>query len=323
MHRIPSFSGLARFAGAGATALLLALSATDAQAQNFGTTAVNGGLFISSGNLAGYSMNDRVIGASTRAGWYTANNRVALQRTLDNGANWLDILAVSAAGVLGVNPAGLGPADQVSLTVQGRLKSNSVSGGVWLGNAENALVGMNGPDQLGFYAYGNANAATGWNGSGWPLLINRNTGQVAIGVENAGKPTPKFAAGYALSVNGTIATEEVRVQVRTAWPDYVFAPSYALKPLGEVAAYLHANRHLPDVPSAAEVTKHGYELGSMDAVLLRKIEELTLYILKQEQQLQQLRAEAVAPGKSSSTEGRLAALEAEIEQLRRTVSAGK
>ncbi|GAA4355474.1 hypothetical protein GCM10023185_18340 [Hymenobacter saemangeumensis] len=84
-----------------------------------------------------------------------------------------------------------------------------------------------------------------------------------------------------LAVGGKIgAREAVHVmQLGVAWPDYVFAPAYELTPLPEVERYIQTHQHLPQVPSAAEVAAEGIELASMDATLLRKVEELTLYLI--------------------------------------------
>ena len=73
------------------------------------------------------------------------------------------------------------------------------------------------------------------------------------------------------------------------WSDYVFAEDYELKPLSEVEAFIDANNHLPDVPSETEIFENGVNLGQMDETLLRKIEELTLYVieLKKESDSQQ------------------------------------
>ena len=68
------------------------------------------------------------------------------------------------------------------------------------------------------------------------------------------------------------------------WPDYVFAPGYRLRPLSEVAQFVRANGHLPEVPSAATVQAEGLDLGATQAVLLKKIAELTLYLLELKQE---------------------------------------
>lgn len=109
------------------------------------------------------------------------------------------------------------------------------------------------------------------------LFTVRNSGNVGIGT-----PNPQSL----LSVNGTITAKQVTV-TQLGWSDYVFEPSYKLRSLPAVESYIQANRHLPDVPSAAEVGKNGVDIGETQASLLRKIEELTLYAIAQEKQLQQ------------------------------------
>lgn len=81
-----------------------------------------------------------------------------------------------------------------------------------------------------------------------------------------------------LSVNGRIRAQEVKVE-NGNWPDYVFEKSYALSPLEEIEKHIQQNGHLPGIPSAAEVKANGIDLGEMNAKLLKKIEELTLYMI--------------------------------------------
>jgi hypothetical protein len=92
--------------------------------------------------------------------------------------------------------------------------------------------------------------------------------------------------GYRLAVNGKILTDEVMVKHPDTWPDYVFEPDYKLLTLTEVESYILENKHLPDVPSEEEVTKNGYGLSEMNSTLLKKIEELTLYIIEQQKAME-------------------------------------
>jgi hypothetical protein len=97
-------------------------------------------------------------------------------------------------------------------------------------------------------------------------------------------------ANYKLFVENGIRTRKVKVDA-DAWPDYVFASKYKLMSLQEVEQFINENNHLPEVPSADEVQKNGIELGENQAVLLKKIEELTLYVIEQNKQLIQLKKE--------------------------------
>ena len=82
-----------------------------------------------------------------------------------------------------------------------------------------------------------------------------------------------------LAVDGTIIAKEVIITIDD-FPDYVFEKSYKLRPLSELESFIGLNGHLPDVPSAEQVEKEGVKMGEMDALLLKKIEELTLYVIE-------------------------------------------
>lgn len=106
------------------------------------------------------------------------------------------------------------------------------------------------------------------------------SGKLAIGTTDMAKIGP-----YALAVNGDAIFNKARVKLFGAWPDYVFGNEYQLLPLARLEQYILEHKHLPDVPSAAEVQRDGIDLGDNQAVLLRKIEELTLYVIQQQKQL--------------------------------------
>ena len=90
-----------------------------------------------------------------------------------------------------------------------------------------------------------------------------------------------------LSVNGNIVAQKVRV-TQTGWPDYVFKDNYPLLSLPDLQAFIQKNKHLPEVPNEQEIVEKGLDLGEMNAVLLKKIEELTLYILQQDKRIETL-----------------------------------
>lgn len=91
-----------------------------------------------------------------------------------------------------------------------------------------------------------------------------------------------WALDYQLFVEKGIRTEKVRVDLKTNWADYVFETDYDLLSLVEVEQFITTNKHLPNVPSAAEVKANGIDIAQMDEILLRKVEELTLYTIEQE-----------------------------------------
>ena len=97
--------------------------------------------------------------------------------------------------------------------------------------------------------------------------------------------TPSLPNGYRLSVDGKIIAEELQIKQSTTWPDFVFEDDYQLRSLSELGLYIQQHKHLPDIPSQQEVEEKGISVGEMNAKLLQKIEELTLYLLEQNQRL--------------------------------------
>jgi hypothetical protein len=94
---------------------------------------------------------------------------------------------------------------------------------------------------------------------------------------------------YPLTVNGTVRAKEVIVD--TGWSDFVFAPDHRLAPLTEVEASIKADGHLPGIPSQGDVAAKGVSVGDMQAKLLEKVEELTLYVIAQDKRIQKLEEE--------------------------------
>ncbi|WMI68290.1 fibronectin type III domain-containing protein [Mangrovimonas sp. YM274] len=145
-------------------------------------------------------------------------------------------------------------------------------------NSSNPSTVLNVTTTSGIVDYTSINAnldTVDWTGR--DLFATRNIG---IGTTNT--------QGYRLAVAGNMIAEEVRVALQASWPDYVFDSSYRLPSLLEVETHIEENGHLINVPSASEVEQQGIGLGEMNAILLQKIEELTLYIIQQEKRIQEL-----------------------------------
>jgi hypothetical protein len=107
-----------------------------------------------------------------------------------------------------------------------------------------------------------------------------NTGNIGIGTSVPGP--------YKLAVEGTLGARKIKVTMASPWADYVFEENYPLPTLEEVEQFIKTNKHLPGVPSAEEVDSDGLDLGDTQVILLKKIEELTLYILDQNRKMNDL-----------------------------------
>jgi hypothetical protein len=170
---------------------------------------------------------------------------------------------------------------------------NSNEGGVLFSKAGTTLFYLFNDDidnALKIQASGIAGEADATPRMQFPLL-NKNIymaesgGNVGIGTNNPGS--------FKLAVEGKIGAREINVTTTTPWPDYVFEKDYNLPTLAEVESYINQNKHLPEVPAAKEMEKNGVNLGEMNMLLLKKVEELTLYVieLKKENDEQRKRSE--------------------------------
>jgi len=119
---------------------------------------------------------------------------------------------------------------------------------------------------------------TSWTPSGNNIYYN--SGNVSIGTADS--------KGYRFAVNGDAIFTKIKVKTNVSWPDYVFHKDYKLPTLEEIEKYIKLNQHLPGVPSAKEVEKNGLDVGNNQALLLKKIEELTLIIIEQNKRIKAL-----------------------------------
>ena len=126
---------------------------------------------------------------------------------------------------------------------------------------------------------------TNWKDSKYYIhMVVGADGKVGIGAEIIGEER--------LAVNGSIRAKEIRVD-NGAWADFVFNDHYKLTSLYDLEKYIKANRHLPEIPSNAEVEKNGVVLGEMNKLLLQKIEELTLHLINQQKQIDALQKQVL------------------------------
>jgi hypothetical protein len=114
-------------------------------------------------------------------------------------------------------------------------------------------------------------------------------GKVFIGTSDANTATQ--IALYSLAVNGSAIFTKAVVKPNSAWPDYVFTPNYKMPKLDSLEYFIKINGHLPEMPDTKEVDKNGIDLGNNQALLLKKIEELTLIVIEQNKRIEKLEKE--------------------------------
>jgi hypothetical protein len=143
-------------------------------------------------------------------------------------------------------------------------------------------ISIDGPVLFGWK--GGALGSTSSNPGPKIALVWDEYGKVGIGTTNMPDNS------YRLYVRDGIRTEKIKVDVASSngWADYVFDTEYKLMSLGELEEFINANKHLPEIPCAEDVVANGVELAEMQATLLKKIEELTLYILAQNKRIDEL-----------------------------------
>ncbi|WP_461100586.1 beta strand repeat-containing protein [Spirosoma koreense] len=191
-------------------------------------------------------------------------------------ANKLEITQ-GTAGNSGLRFTNLTSASTATVLNQTKFLTVNAQGDVILGS-------LNGSGRIG------AETESLWQTNG-DNLLNSNVGGVIIGPGVNKTPT-----GYRLYVADGILTEKVKVAVKSTddWSDRVFEKGYQLRSLNEVERFIHQEKHLPGVPSANEVVKEGVDVGKMQAKLLEKIEELTLYVIEVKKENEALRKKSVA-----------------------------
>lgn len=122
------------------------------------------------------------------------------------------------------------------------------------------------------------------------IMSVKTNGKVVLGPSSL-TFTCSDCSDYRLFVKNGIRTEKVKVDIAAAngWADYVFEQDYKLMPLNELEKFINTNKHLPEVPTTKEAIENGVELKEMNILLLKKVEELTLYVIKQGKEIEELK----------------------------------
>ncbi len=188
-------------------------------------------------------------------------------------------LTAGALGRLQVYPTGDVVVGDNNVGSIGRLTvktTNNADGISHIGDGGNILKTRMGGTSAGIGTFSPTNMRI-FSGGFSRILISEATGNVGIGTDN---PT------YKLSVLGNIRCTEAVVE--TGWADYVFEKNYQLPLLSDVEKFILQNKHLPNIPSAAEIEKNGLHLGDTQKRMMEKIEELTLYVIELNKKIEKL-----------------------------------
>jgi hypothetical protein len=186
-----------------------------------------------------------------------------------------------------ISPA---PVTRTFCTANGIGRNSLAIGNYVIANAENSIViGSGNPGSVSASPYLLANTvpnslSIGFNSSVATLFVLKAAVQGGYGT--VGIATDRVPTGYSLAVGGKIITEEVEVKIKSNWPDYVFSKTYDKLSLKELKSYIDKHEHLPGLASKAEIEEKGsLPVGEMQIKLLEKIEELTLYIIEQNEKI--------------------------------------
>lgn len=298
-------------------------SGNNGQNSVFGTltaTGGGGGGFTSAANMGGAGLNGGSGGGGTKYSGQAYVNGIGTTGQGNNGGTY-GTDAYPGGGGGGAGAPGSAPASThsgdggVGLAVSisgssvyyaggggGGSSAQGGSGGIGGGGAGTSngtagiagLANSGGGGGGGWYYSGGIGGAGGsgiviiryqfqsashWVASGNNILYN--AGNVGIGTVNAND------VNYKLFVETGIRTRKVKVDAMT-WPDYVFHKNYKLASLDQIERYIKLNGHLPQVPSENEVKKNGIDLGDNQALLLKKIEELTLLLIEENKKIKSL-----------------------------------
>lgn len=249
-----------------------------------------------SDGITWHSPNPLSFGIYKTAGTWTSPNFQQLQLSWTTGIilnpgtlyakSYVDIqgngLRVSS-GVVGIGTYTVAPGYLLELkggpTIDGSIKAIDATSAFYAVELKRSAGRLGYPDIWGDGTHPLVIAAK-VDGTGTTLF----SGNVGIGTPFTGNTEQ-----YKLAVNGKIGAKAIKVEITSdAWSDYVFDEKYKFKSIHELEDFIKKYKHLPNVPSAAEVEKDGIDMATMDATLLAKIEELSLYIIEQNKRIEAL-----------------------------------
>jgi hypothetical protein len=230
--------------------------------------------------LAGYPLfvlaNASVNGGTIHSNAFTVlyNGRTQINTSgFSNSLTQANVTPQAALDVVSTNTGVLLP--RLSTSQRNAIASGDLHNGLLLYNTDSSAFQYYNGSVWNSVGSGSGGSSGRWSFSG--TAVYDSLDNVAIGTNNT--------QGYKLAVNGYAIFTKAVVKPITSWPDYVFKKSYVLPGLDEVGRYIQEHHHLPGVASEQEIALRGIDLGEQQTVLLKKVEELTLYLLKENKTL--------------------------------------
>lgn len=214
-------------------------------------TTFTDALRIKAGSFTGFLIQNEKVGINVSS---LANLGTLTVKNADNNGNALDLVANTTT------PVGQGWINQIRMSTNSGYRHSIVDDG----NTGKLIIN------------------TGV-GAGATNILQVN-GRLQVGTL---APDVSVYPNWRMGVDGDIVAKRVIVQT-ASWADKVFSENYNLKPLSQLEDYIKANKHLPEIPTEAEVMEKGIDVGEVNKLLLQKIEELTLYLIAQQKQIDEL-----------------------------------
>ncbi|MEP6674295.1 MAG: hypothetical protein ABJA78_04045 [Ferruginibacter sp.] len=268
------------------------------------------GAITTTGSNGGFVFTDRSDNTYSGWNWYASGGTAKLYRYTTGG----DLLAVNASGNLGIGTitptlgklvtrgtvgatAAIFGDNTTGVAIENNYPGIAFNtyyngGRFFIANGYGGVIGLNPTNSR--IAFSNS-TTSGTAGAAASTVTDKMwidaDGTVSLGSSNLAAENTSLGTGYKLKIFGKAIAEEVRVQLRASWPDYVFQNDYHLMPLNEIENYIKENNHLPGFEKAAVVEKEGADLGETQRKLLEKIEELTLHMISINKRVEELEKE--------------------------------